>query len=127
MSELPAVPSASQAEPSARVLEPGDAVLSGALNTAHGAIARYVELRAIPNRARFSHRDAERFQEGQQAVRVAVARVVAILRERSVTPERVLISLKELLASMPRYDGDVVDDLRQQVIRWAIEDYYDTR
>lgn len=56
-----------------------------------------------------------------------MARVVGILRERGVTPERVLITLKELLASMPRCEGEIANDLRQQVIRWAIDDYYETR
>jgi hypothetical protein len=127
MSELPAVSSAARAEPSARVLEPGDAVLSGALSAAHDAVARYVELRMTPGRAHLSPHEAERFGDEQKAIRIAVATVVAILRERAVTPERVLISLKELLASMPRCDGDVEIGLRQQVIRWAIDDYYGTR
>jgi hypothetical protein len=121
MAESTAVP---QAERTARQLSADEPTLYGALNEAHDAVARYLERRSTATHPPLSPDEARRFPEEQTAIRVAVARLVGILRERGVMPERVLITLKDLLASMPRCDGHVEHDLRDQVIGWAIEAYY---
>jgi hypothetical protein len=60
----------------------------------------------------------------ERELRREVENVVCLCRLRDEPPEKVLIRLKELFTSLPEHGQDIVDSVRQQVIRWAIEDYY---
>jgi hypothetical protein len=59
-----------------------------------------------------------------KSARGTVSTIVRMLRARPTPPERVLIRVKELLASLPQNERAVMDSVRERLVRWAIEEYY---
>lgn len=60
----------------------------------------------------------------EQHAQRAIGHAVQILRTRGARPEYLLVRFKELLATLPRHDYDVWEDVRQQAVSWVIESYY---
>ena len=98
-----------------------DDELSAAMMRARPVIARYFLLRAAISHGSRGHNELPTAEAGAHN---SISTVVRMLRDRAMPPERVLICVKELLASLPQQEHDVMESVRQKVILWAIEDYY---
>jgi hypothetical protein len=69
--------------------------------------------------------EAMRFGDGTpDLLRSAVTRYVCALPEARVPPERVLASIKELLASADQRAAIAREDWKAMVVRWFLDEYY---
>jgi hypothetical protein len=98
-----------------------DAELSAATQMARPVIARYFFIRVAMSQGT---RGRDELAVVEARARSSISTVVRMLRVRGVPPERVLISVKEMLASLPQREHDVLDRVQQKIILWAIEEYY---
>ena len=91
---------------------------------AHAAIARYLTARIDLDAGLIAPHVRMKAGKLIQNARRKVNETVEILRGRGAGPEYVLTRMKELLATLPRTDSTSFDRVRQEVIRWVIEEYY---
>ena len=104
--------------------ERSDDELTGAIINTRRAISQYYLLRATERHNFSGASNRADLASAESELRREIASVVQLFRAHSAPPEQLLIRLKEMFPSLPDRDHAVVEAVRQQVVRWVIEDYY---
>ncbi|HKW47938.1 MAG TPA: hypothetical protein VJN70_10850 [Gemmatimonadaceae bacterium] len=113
-----AAPGASSARGDGRAFDP-------AMRDAQAAVANYLIARVRIARGVPTRRLKLQAPILEQHAQRAIGQAVQILRTRGARPEYLLVQFKELIATLPRHDYDVWEDVRQQTSQWVIESYYE--